>query len=86
MTKEQIELIQKIRRKTYINDYIKNADYSLEPEVNLYAMHNGPVSKKKFMPSENERKKIKKIIHAMKMGWIKIKPPKIDVDPLQNFL
>lgn len=49
-------------------------------------MSNAPVSKKKFMPSENERKQIKKIIHAMKMGWIKERPEKIEVDPIKDFL
>lgn len=37
------------------------------------------------MPSENERKKIKKIIHAIKMGWIKERPPKVKKDPVNDF-
>lgn len=39
-------------------------------------MYNGPVSKKRFLPSENERKKINKIVHAIKMGWMKPYVPK----------
>lgn len=49
-------------------------------------MYNGPVSKKKFMPSENERKKINKIIYAIKRGWMKPKAPKVEKNLVDEFL
>lgn len=86
LTKEQIELIQKIRKRTFISDHIKSASYTVEPEADPFPMFNGPISKKKFMPSEYERKKINKIVHAINMGWLKIEPPKEKSDPIEDFL
>lgn len=76
LTNEQIQLIQKIRQRKLVSDYIKNKDYSVDPEVNIFPMYSGPVSKKKFMPSEYERKRINRIVYAMKMGWMKPAAPK----------
>lgn len=82
LTNEQIKLVQKLRRKHYISEYIKNKDYSIDPEINPFPMNNANVPKRRFMPSENERMQIKKIIHAMKMGWIKEKEEKEKIDPV----
>lgn len=35
-------------------------------------MTNVTEPKRRFVPSEHERKKISKIVYAMKMGWIKL--------------
>ena len=38
------------------------------------------------MPSEYERKKINKIVHAINMGWMTIDPPRPKTDPINDFL
>lgn len=71
LTKDQIDLIMKIKNKAYINDTIKNKDYSYELPKNPFALNQAPVSKKSFMPSYNERIRVNKLVYAMKMGWLK---------------
>ncbi len=85
MTKDQIELVKKIKNRTYINDKIKNTNYSFELPQDLFPMSKRVIAKRNFMPSKYERIKISKIIHAMKMGWIKPKGPEVKRDRVQDF-
>ena len=71
LTKEQFNLVRKIRNRTYINDKIKNTNYCFDLPVNHMPMQRNDEPKRRFMPSKMERLKIKKIIKALKNGWIK---------------
>lgn len=79
LSEEDIEIIKQIRKQ-------KNpqADYdAYEPfiewftsEVEKLPIRNIPDSKASFLPSKTERKQIGRIVHSLKMGWMKTEAEK----------
>ena len=86
LTTEQIRLLKRIKNKAYIDDTIKNTDYNYEVPVDPRPMKDTPVIKRRFMPSMHERKKINKIVFAMKMGWFKPPPPLPTKPTIEDFI
>lgn len=85
LTDEQISLIQKIQQRKYIDEGLKNKDYFYEVETNPSPMTKKDESQNKRKISMNEKKQISKIVHAIKMGWMKLEPKKIKADPFESF-
>lgn len=85
LTNEQIRLIKRIKDKTYINDKIKNTDYSYELPQDLFPMSESYLKKANYLPSKHEKLRINKIVHALKMGWLKPKSEKVKKDPVLEF-
>ena len=85
LSKEQFELIRKIRNRQYISDKIKNTNYAFELKQDIHPMSSAPIPKRRFQPSKWERLKIKKIVKAMKLGWLKPKAPEEKKDKVEEF-
>ncbi|KAK2188830.1 hypothetical protein NP493_122g03038 [Ridgeia piscesae] len=81
LSDKDVQLIQRFRRG-------KTVDPSTDPyapwvdtftsEVMIHPVTNRPEHKRSFIPSLWEKQEVGRIVHAMKMGWIKPKPPTED--------
>ena len=82
LSDEEIAMIQRIRKGKLAdvesldpNQYMVEYD---DPDFK-FPMNNAPPPKSRFVPSKWERQKVMKIVHAMRMGWIK---PQSETDKL----
>ena len=57
-------------------DMYAPADDWFSRDVMKVPLRDIPESKKSFLPSHNERLKVGKMVHAIKMGWMKPRPAK----------
>ena len=67
-------------------DMYTEADDWFSRDVMKVPLRDIPESKKSFLPSHHERLKVGKMVHAIKMGWMKPRgdaPPKED-DPMEE--
>lgn len=79
LSEDDIQLIKQIKRQ-----HAPQKDYdSYEPwiewftsEVEQLPIRNIPDSKQSFLPSKTERKQIGRIVHSLKMGWMKTEAEK----------
>jgi len=74
LSDEEIAMIQRIRKGKYAdvekldpNQYMVEFD---DPDFK-FPMNNAEPPKSRFIPSKWERQKVIKLVHAMRMGWIK---------------
>lgn len=79
MTDEQIEKLNNMATNRYsdptYNPYEPFYDiFSHKKEI--HPISNRPEDKRSFIPSADERKLVGRLLHAMKMGWLKPKEPK----------
>lgn len=79
LTDEQIEKLNNMATGRYsdptYNPYEPFLDiFSHKKEI--HPISNRPADKRSFIPSESERKIVGRLLHAMKMGWLKPKQKK----------
>ncbi|XP_067111897.1 ribosome biogenesis protein bop1 [Osmerus mordax] len=80
LSDEQIELVQRLQKGHFgdvnFNEYEPSVDF-FSGEVMIHPVTNRPQDKRSFIPSLIEKEKVSKLVHAIKMGWIKPRQPKV---------
>ncbi|XP_067416237.1 ribosome biogenesis protein BOP1 [Emydura macquarii macquarii] len=81
LTDEQVELVHRLQKGQFgdlhFNPYEPAVDF-FSSEVRIHPVTNRPADKRSFIPSLREKEKVSKLVHAIKMGWIKARKPKED--------
>ncbi|KAM8811118.1 ribosome biogenesis protein BOP1 [Eudromia elegans] len=81
LTDEQVELVHRLQRgqfgDVHFDPYEPAVDF-FSREVMVHPVTNRPADKRSFIPSLVEKEKVSKLVHAIKMGWIKPRKPKED--------
>ncbi|XP_029448153.1 ribosome biogenesis protein BOP1 [Rhinatrema bivittatum] len=81
LTDEQVELVHRLQRGQFadvnFNPYEPAIDF-FSHEVRIHPVTNRPADKRSFIPSLIEKEKVSRLVHAIKMGWIKPRKPKDD--------
>ncbi|XP_050795303.1 ribosome biogenesis protein BOP1 [Gopherus flavomarginatus] len=81
LTDEQVELVQRLQKgqfgDVHLNPYEPAVDF-FSSQVMIHPVTNRPADKRSFIPSLLEKEKVSKLVHAIKMGWIKPRKPKED--------
>ncbi|NXF62627.1 BOP1 protein, partial [Ciccaba nigrolineata] len=81
LTDEQVELVHRLQKGQFgdihFNPYEPAVDFFTH-EVMIHPVTNRPADKRSFIPSLIEKEKVSKLVHAIKMGWIKPRKPKDD--------
>ncbi|XP_072216736.1 ribosome biogenesis protein BOP1 [Excalfactoria chinensis] len=81
LTDEQVDLVHRLQRgqfgDVHFNPYEPAIDFFTH-EVMIHPVTNRPADKRSFIPSLVEKEKVSKLVHAIKMGWIKPRKPKED--------
>uniref|UniRef100_A0A493TFT4 Ribosome biogenesis protein BOP1 n=1 Tax=Anas platyrhynchos platyrhynchos TaxID=8840 RepID=A0A493TFT4_ANAPP len=81
LTDEQVELVQRLQKgqfgDVHFDPYEPAVDF-FSHEVMIHPVTNRPADKRSFIPSLIEKEKVSKLVHAIKMGWIKPRKPKED--------
>uniref|UniRef100_A0A8C2T9B2 Ribosome biogenesis protein BOP1 n=1 Tax=Coturnix japonica TaxID=93934 RepID=A0A8C2T9B2_COTJA len=79
LTDEQVELVHRLQRgqfgDVHFNPYEPAIDFFTH-EVMIHPVTNRPADKRSFIPSLVEKEKVSRLVHAIKMGWIKPRRPK----------
>ncbi|CAJ1084297.1 ribosome biogenesis protein bop1-like [Xyrichtys novacula] len=74
LSDEQVELVKRLQRGQFgdvnFNEYQPQVEFFTQ-EVMLHPVTNRPADKRSFIPSLLEKDKVSKLVHAIKMGWIK---------------
>ncbi|KAM7373765.1 hypothetical protein PAMP_008592 [Pampus punctatissimus] len=74
LSDEQVELVNRLQRGQFgdvnFNEYQPSVDF-FSNDVMLHPVTNRPADKRSFIPSLIEKEKVSKLVHAIKMGWIK---------------
>ncbi|XP_062426721.1 ribosome biogenesis protein BOP1 isoform X2 [Rhea pennata] len=81
LTDEQVDLVHRLQRgqfgDVHFDPYEPAVDF-FSHEVMIHPVTNRPADKRSFIPSLIEKEKVSKLVHAIKMGWIKPRKPKED--------
>ncbi|NXW39110.1 BOP1 protein, partial [Phaetusa simplex] len=81
LTDEQVDLVHRLQRGQFgdvrFDPYEPAVDFFTH-EVMIHPVTNRPADKRSFIPSLTEKEKVSKLVHAIKMGWIKPRKPKDD--------
>uniref|UniRef100_A0A8C3SFM0 BOP1 ribosomal biogenesis factor n=1 Tax=Chelydra serpentina TaxID=8475 RepID=A0A8C3SFM0_CHESE len=81
LTDEQVELVQRLQKgqfgDVHLNPYEPAVDF-FSSQVMIHPVTNRPADKRSFIPSLLEKEKVSRLVHAIKMGWIKPRKPKED--------
>ncbi|XP_032549093.1 ribosome biogenesis protein BOP1 [Chiroxiphia lanceolata] len=81
LTDEQVELVQRLQKGQFgdvnFDPYEPAVDFFTH-EVMIHPVTNRPADKRSFIPSLIEKEKVSKLVHAIKMGWIKPRKPRDD--------
>ncbi|XP_023831054.1 ribosome biogenesis protein bop1 isoform X2 [Salvelinus sp. IW2-2015] len=79
LTDEQVDLVHRLQKGQFgdvnFNEYESSVDFFTN-EVMIHPVTNRPQDKRSFIPSLIEKEKVSKLVHAIKMGWIKPRKPK----------
>ncbi|KAL0961920.1 hypothetical protein UPYG_G00333380 [Umbra pygmaea] len=79
LTDEQIDLVHRLQKGQFgdvnVNEFEPSIDFFTN-EVMIHPVTNRPQDKRSFIPSLIEKEKVSKMVHAIKMGWIKPRKPK----------
>ncbi|XP_069478001.1 ribosome biogenesis protein BOP1 [Ambystoma mexicanum] len=81
LTDEQVDLVHRLQRGQFgdvnFNPYEPAVDFFTH-EIMIHPVTNRPADKRSFIPSLIEKEKVSRLVHAIKMGWIKPRKPKDD--------
>nr|XP_028591773.1 ribosome biogenesis protein BOP1 [Podarcis muralis] len=81
LSDEQVDLVHRLQRGQFgdvnFNPYEPAIDF-FSSQVMIHPVTNRPADKRSFIPSLIEKEKVSKLVHAIKMGWIKPRKPKED--------
>uniref|UniRef100_A0A672KHD9 Ribosome biogenesis protein bop1-like n=1 Tax=Sinocyclocheilus grahami TaxID=75366 RepID=A0A672KHD9_SINGR len=79
LSDEQVDLVHRLQQGKFgdvnFNEYEPAIDF-FSNEVMIHPVTNRPQDKRSFIPSLIEKEKVGKLVHAIKMGWIKPHRPK----------
>ncbi|KAI1901592.1 hypothetical protein AGOR_G00035990 [Albula goreensis] len=79
LSDEQVELVHRLQKGQFgdvnFNEYEPSVDF-FTSETMIHPVTNRPQDKRSFIPSLIEKEKVSKLVHAIKMGWIKPRKPK----------
>ncbi|XP_036809352.1 ribosome biogenesis protein bop1 isoform X1 [Oncorhynchus mykiss] len=79
LSDEQVDLVHRLQKGQFgdvnFNEYEPSVDFFTN-EVMIHPVTNRPQDKRSFIPSLIEKEKVSKLVHAIKMGWIKPRKPK----------
>ncbi|GAA6104972.1 ribosome biogenesis protein bop1 [Tachysurus ichikawai] len=79
LSDEQVDLVHRLQQGKFgdvnFNEYEPAIDF-FSNEVMIHPVTNRPEDKRSFIPSLIEKEKVSKLVHAIKMGWIKPRRPK----------
>ncbi|XP_037330852.2 ribosome biogenesis protein bop1 [Pungitius pungitius] len=74
LSDEQVELVKRLQRGQFgdvnFNEYQPQVEF-FSKDMMLHPVTNRPADKRSFIPSLIEKEKVSKLVHAIKMGWIK---------------
>ncbi|XP_019713716.1 ribosome biogenesis protein bop1 [Hippocampus comes] len=74
LSDEQVELVKRLQRGQFgdvnFDEFQPSVDFFTK-DVMLHPVTNRPADKRSFIPSLVEKDKVSKLVHAIKMGWIK---------------
>ncbi|XP_036001305.1 ribosome biogenesis protein bop1 [Fundulus heteroclitus] len=86
LSDEQIELVKRLQRGQFgdvnFNEYEPTVEF-FSKDVMIHPVTNRPADKRSFIPSLIEKEKVSKLVHAIKMGWIK--PRRVEDDSRGRF-
>jgi ribosome biogenesis protein ERB1 len=74
LSEEDIQLIKAIKKQKAPDQNFDNYEPWIEwftSEIEKFPLRNVPESKQSFLPSKTEARKIGRIVHSLKMGWMK---------------
>ncbi|KAI7799242.1 ribosome biogenesis protein bop1 [Triplophysa rosa] len=78
LSDEQVELVRRLQQGKFgdvnFNEYEPAVEF-FSSEVMIHPVTNRPQDKRSFIPSLIEKEKVGKLVHAIKMGWIKPRRP-----------
>ncbi|KAJ8334103.1 hypothetical protein SKAU_G00397420 [Synaphobranchus kaupii] len=79
LSDDQIDLVHRLQKGQFgavnFNEYEPSVDF-FSSETMIHPVTNRPQDKRSFIPSLIEKEKVSKLVHAIKMGWIKPRKPK----------
>lgn len=88
LSKDDVDLVHRIKKG-------KTPDAAADPyepwvdffthETMIHPVTNHPAHKRSFIPSLWEKQKVSRLVHAIKMGWIKPRKPKQEDDDQPKF-
>ncbi|XP_077362292.1 ribosome biogenesis protein bop1 [Festucalex cinctus] len=74
LSDEQVALVKRLQRGQFgdanFDEFQPSLDF-FSQDVMLHPVSNRPAHKRSFIPSLVEKEKVSKLVHAIKMGWIK---------------
>uniref|UniRef100_A0ABM5GD14 Ribosome biogenesis protein BOP1 n=1 Tax=Pogona vitticeps TaxID=103695 RepID=A0ABM5GD14_9SAUR len=81
LTDEQVALVHRLQQGQFgdvcFDPYEPAVDF-FSSQVRIHPVTNRPADKRSFIPSLVEKEKVSRLVHAIKMGWIKPRKPKED--------
>nr|XP_046273143.1 ribosome biogenesis protein bop1 [Scatophagus argus] len=81
LSDEQVELVNRLQRGQFgdlsFNEYQPQVEF-FSKDLMIHPVTNRPEHKRSFIPSLTEKEKVSKLVHAIKMGWIK--PRRVEDD------
>ncbi|KAG5671775.1 hypothetical protein PVAND_001952 [Polypedilum vanderplanki] len=83
LSEEDIQLIKLIKKQRAPDQNFDAYEPWVEwftSEVEKFPIRNIPDSKQSFLPSKVEKKKIGRLVHSLKMGWMKTKAEQEKID------
>ncbi|XP_048848818.1 ribosome biogenesis protein bop1 [Brienomyrus brachyistius] len=79
LSDEQVSLVHRLQRGNFgdasFSEYEPYVDF-FSSETMIHPVTNRPADKRSFIPSLIEKEKVSRLVHAIKMGWIKPRQPK----------
>ncbi|XP_063041800.1 ribosome biogenesis protein bop1 [Engraulis encrasicolus] len=79
LSDEQVDLVNRLQRGQFgdvnFNEYEPTVEF-FTSETMIHPVTNRPMDKRSFIPSLLDKEKVGKMVHAIKMGWIKPRRPK----------
>ncbi|MBN3321804.1 BOP1 protein, partial [Atractosteus spatula] len=79
LSDEEVDLVHRLQKGQFgdanFDQYEPYVDFFTH-ETMIHPVTNRPEDKRSFIPSLVEKEKVSKLVHAIKMGWIKPRKPK----------
>uniref|UniRef100_H2Z1B4 Ribosome biogenesis protein BOP1 homolog n=1 Tax=Ciona savignyi TaxID=51511 RepID=H2Z1B4_CIOSA len=83
LTQEELTLINRVQKGSFYDasydPYEPYVDFFTHEKM-IHPVSNYPEHKRSFTPSLVEKRKVGKLVHAIKMGWLKVGQPKKEED------
>lgn len=82
LSEQQVALVKRLQKGQFgdvrFNEFEPSVDF-FSSDIMIHPVTNRPADKRSFIPSLLEKEKVSKLVHAIKMGWIK--PRRVREDP-----